>query len=112
MAVQILTTSQDNSDIFRPAGRVMIQVNTSDAVQRFILQQANGAHHDDYLLDSQNAGEWADATARTDEAVFSSQQRVCDFHLSAGFAYRLLRYAGPQGATAYLSDVFYNSAGT
>lgn len=107
MATEILksTDTATHSAIFRPLGKTMLQVNTSTAQQRFILQQARGSLTDTALLDGDNAAEWADMTARTDAAAFSSTRRTAVFELSAGFAYRLFRYQGSAGATAYYSAI-------
>ena len=105
MATQFLKSTDTHSDIFRPLGKTMVQVNTSSTAQRFVLQQARGTLTNAELADVDNADEWADMTARTDEAAFSHTRRTAALDLSAGFAYRLFRYAGSAGATAHYSAI-------
>lgn len=99
------TATEATSEILRTGGLTMIQVNTTSAQQRFVLQQARGELSDTELAHADNAAEWADMTARSDAEAFSATRRVRQFYLSTGFAYRLLRYQGAAGATASWSRI-------
>lgn len=101
MATQFLKSTDTHSDIIRPLGKTMVQVNPSSAAQRFVLQQARAELSDAELAHADNAGEWADMTARTDALAFSQTRRTEVVEMSKGFAYRLFRYEGSAGATAY-----------